>query len=51
VGTIPWQGVATGALDRWRFSTGDLTAELRVDPDGMVLDYGGLFRALAYRFG
>ena len=37
------------AADRWRFSTGDFTAELLVDPDGLVLDYGGLFRALAYR--
>ena len=38
------------ADDRWRFSTGDFTAELLVDPDGLVLDYGGLFRSLAYRF-
>jgi uncharacterized protein len=37
------------AADRWRFSTGDFTAELQVDPNGLVLDYGGLFRALAYR--
>jgi hypothetical protein len=37
------------AADRWRFSTGDFTAELLVDPDGLVLDYGGLFRSLAYR--
>jgi uncharacterized protein len=37
------------AADRWRFSTGDFAAELRVDPDGLVLDYRGLFRALAYR--
>ena len=37
------------AADRWRFSTGDFTAELLVDPEGLVLDYGGLFRALAYR--
>ncbi|HET8789050.1 MAG TPA: putative glycolipid-binding domain-containing protein, partial [Actinomycetes bacterium] len=37
------------APDRWRFSTGDFSAELRVDPDGLVLDYGGLFRSLAYR--
>ncbi|HEV3505487.1 MAG TPA: putative glycolipid-binding domain-containing protein [Actinomycetes bacterium] len=37
------------APDRWQFSTGDFTAELRVDPDGLVLDYGGLFRSLAYR--
>ena len=37
------------AADRWRFSTGDFTAELVVDPQGLVLDYGGLFRALAYR--
>jgi hypothetical protein len=36
------------AADRWRFSTGDFTAELLVDPDGLVLDYGGLFRSLAY---
>jgi uncharacterized protein len=34
---------------RWRFSTGDFEAELLVDPDGLVLDYGGLFRSLAYR--
>ena len=39
------------AADRWRFSTGDFTAELLVDPDGLVLDYGGLFRSLAYRSG
>jgi hypothetical protein len=38
------------AADRWRFSTGDFSAELVVDPEGLVLDYGGLFRALAYRF-
>jgi hypothetical protein len=37
------------APDRWQFSTGDFTAELLVDPDGLVLDYGGLFRSLAYR--
>ncbi|HEY7605594.1 MAG TPA: putative glycolipid-binding domain-containing protein [Actinomycetes bacterium] len=37
------------AADRWRFSAGDFTAELLVDPDGLVLDYGGLFRSLAYR--
>jgi uncharacterized protein len=37
------------AADRWRFSAGDFTAELQVDPDGLVLDYGGLFRCLAYR--
>jgi hypothetical protein len=39
------------APDRWRFSTGDFTAELLVDPDGLVLDYGGLFRSLAYHPG
>ena len=39
------------AADRWRFSTGDLEAELLVDPGGLVLDYGGLFRSLAYRPG
>jgi hypothetical protein len=39
------------AADRWRFSTGDFTAELLVDRDGLVLDYGGLFRSLAYRPG
>jgi uncharacterized protein len=39
------------APDRWRFSTGDFQAELLVDPDGLVLDYGGLFRSLAYRPG
>jgi uncharacterized protein len=38
------------AADRWRFSSGDFSAELVVDPEGLVLDYGGLFRALAYRF-
>jgi uncharacterized protein len=37
------------APDRWRFSTGDFQAELLVDPDGLVLDYSGLFRSLAYR--
>jgi uncharacterized protein len=37
------------APDRWRFSTGGFEAELLVDPDGLVLDYGGLFRSLAYR--
>jgi uncharacterized protein len=36
------------AADRWRFATGDFQAELLVDPDGLVLDYGGLFRSLAY---
>jgi hypothetical protein len=39
------------APDRWRFSSGDFSAELRVDPDGLVLDYSGLFRSLAYRPG
>jgi uncharacterized protein len=39
------------AHDRWQFSTGDFQAELLVDPDGLVLDYGGLFRSLAYRPG
>jgi uncharacterized protein len=38
------------AADRWRFSTGDFSAELLVDSGGLVLEYGGLFRALAYRF-
>jgi len=37
------------AADRWRFATGGFQAELLVDPDGLVLDYGGLFRSLAYR--
>jgi uncharacterized protein len=37
------------AADRWRFSTGEFQADLLVDPDGLVLDYGGLFRSLAYR--
>ena len=37
------------AADRWRFSSGDFSAELQVDPEGLVLDYGGLFRSLAYR--
>jgi hypothetical protein len=37
--------------DRWRFAAGDFEAELRVDPDGLVLDYSGLFRSLAYRPG
>jgi hypothetical protein len=37
------------AADRWHFSTGDFRAELLVDPDGLVLDYAGLFRSLAYR--
>jgi uncharacterized protein len=37
------------AADRWKFSTGDFQAELLVDRDGLVLDYGGLFRSLAYR--
>jgi hypothetical protein len=39
------------AADRWRFSSGGFEAELLVDPDGLVLDYGGLFRSLAYRAG
>jgi hypothetical protein len=39
------------APDRWHFSTDDFQADLRVDPDGLVLDYGGLFRSLAYRPG
>ena len=39
------------AADRWRFASGDFTAELLVDPDGLVLDYEGLFRSLAYRAG
>jgi hypothetical protein len=38
------------AADRWRFSAGDFSAELLVDPGGLVLEYGGLFHALAYRF-
>jgi hypothetical protein len=39
------------AGERWRFSSGDFSAELLVDPSGLVLDYGGLFRSLAYRPG
>jgi hypothetical protein len=39
------------AADRWRFTSGEFQAELLVDPDGLVLDYGGLFRSLAYRPG
>jgi hypothetical protein len=39
------------APDRWHVSTGDFSAELLVDPDGLVLDYQGLFRSLAYRPG
>jgi uncharacterized protein len=39
------------AADRWRFATGDFEAELLVDPEGLVLDYSGLFRSLAYRPG
>ena len=39
------------APDRWHFSTGDFSAELLVDPEGLVLDYSGLFRSLAYRPG
>jgi hypothetical protein len=39
------------APERWHFSTGGFEAELLVDPDGLVLDYGGLFRSLAYRPG
>jgi len=35
--------------DRWRFSTDGFQAELLVDPDGLVLGYGGVFRSLAYR--
>ncbi|HWD44270.1 MAG TPA: putative glycolipid-binding domain-containing protein [Actinomycetota bacterium] len=45
------QRYARLAPDRWRFSTGDFSAELLVDPDGLVLDYSGLFRSLAYRPG
>jgi uncharacterized protein len=37
------------AADRWRFAAGTFTADLLVDGDGLVLDYGGLFRSLAYR--
>jgi len=37
------------AADRWRFAADDFTAELLVDGEGLVLDYGGLFRSLAYR--
>jgi hypothetical protein len=37
------------AADRWKFSTGDFHAELVVDADGLVHDYSGLFRSLAYR--
>jgi len=37
------------AADRWRFSSGDFSAELVVDPEGLVLEYSGLFRSLAYR--
>jgi uncharacterized protein len=37
------------APDRWHFSTDDFSAELQVDPEGLVLDYGGLFHSLAYR--
>jgi hypothetical protein len=37
------------AADRWKFTTGDFEAELVVDEDGLVLDYGGLFRSVVYR--
>jgi uncharacterized protein len=37
------------AADRWRFAAGGFQADLLVDPEGLVLDYGGLFRSLAYR--
>jgi uncharacterized protein len=39
------------ADDRWLFSTGDFAAELVVDLHGLVLEYGGLFRAVAYHLG
>jgi uncharacterized protein len=39
------------AGDRWRYSSGDFVAELRVDPDGLVLDYQGGWRTLAYAGG
>ena len=39
------------AADRWRFSSGDFSAQLLVGPEGLVLDYSGLFRSLAYRAG
>jgi hypothetical protein len=39
------------ADDRWLFSTGDFAAELVVDLHGLVIEYGGLFRAVAYHLG
>lgn len=35
------------ASDRYRFSSGSFSAELGVDRNGLVLDYSGLWRALA----
>jgi hypothetical protein len=39
------------AADRWRYRAGSFEAELRVDPDGLVLDYQGGWRAVAYAGG
>jgi uncharacterized protein len=36
------------AFDRYRFSSGSFSAELDVDRNGLVLDYSGLWRALAH---
>lgn len=39
------------ADDRWRYGSGDFTAELAVDAGGFVLRYADLWRAVAHRDG
>jgi hypothetical protein len=34
------------ADDTYRYTSGDFTADLTVDPDGVVTDYPGLWRRL-----
>ncbi|MGH3042409.1 MAG: putative glycolipid-binding domain-containing protein [Gaiellaceae bacterium] len=41
------QHYARVAKDRYRFSSGDFSAELVVDEQGLVVDYEGLWRAIA----
>jgi len=45
------QRYARLAKDRYRYSSGDFSAELVVDEQGLVVDYEGLWRAIAHASG
>jgi hypothetical protein len=45
------QGYARLAEDRYRYTQDDFTAELLVDDQGLVLEYEGLWRAIARASG